>query len=204
MKLQGAHFVSECLKGADLSSAILSAELPAAANEGVAQALDALTTRTVFQGGSMTQWAETWLVEKLSGLTVRLFGGIATAFFCEPRVYGEASASVGDGRPDAFFKLRVECDWIVTPAGGKDPRLAGLGANDSPTKDARGTLVVPDFTSKKGAKACAVDINVDRSIKYSGQLVAAFRQDGVSALRTLLANFASELTRQCACPDSTP
>merc|ERR1711972_426719 len=120
----------------------------------------------------MTQWSKAWIIQKLGGLTVRLFGGMATATISMPLVTGDASLSVREGRVVSRFNLRVECTWVAAVSAG--------GA-----KEVRGTLMLPDFTSEKNIEDSTVCVEAVPGQKSSGQLVAAFRQHGVASVRTV-------------------
>lgn len=171
MKKQGACAISECLSGEGLATAILASVL----------AEKAAAVPTVLEERSMTQWAEAWIVQRLAHLTVRLFGGLASASYFSPRVVGDASFSLRDGKLAPLFQLRVECDWTVTASAGGS---------------AQGTLVVSDFSYDRGVKGINFEVETTPGIKSKGQLLTAFRQDGVSAVRTILGTFITELQMQ--------
>lgn len=128
----------------------------------------------------LSEWTKTWLEEKLAALTVKLFGGSASASFAAPQVSGEVSSSMQEGRPVAAFLLRVECKWIIATSTGQS----------------EGTLLIPEFTSEQGPEGSAVEVEASPGKKTSGQLLTALRQMGVSAVRTVLARFVSELQLQ--------
>jgi len=194
MKQHGACLISECLKGEILAAAVLSAKLlesvdsdsdsDAAEMKAVAKNVPQL-----LQERSMTKWAEAWVIQKLENLSVSLFGGLACATFSSPRVSGNASISPADGKLTTLFNLRVECDWVVTSS------TKGVG-------EMRGTLLVAELTSEKGAKAAALEVEATPGKKTSGQLLTAFRRDGVSAVRAVMDEFVSELQLQIECPSS--
>lgn len=162
MKQQGARIVGECLNGHEISSVV--------ASEWEEPETEAPTV-------PLTQWAEEWLQQKLSNLTVKLFGGSACANFVKPQISGDVSSSVQDGKPIPIFKLRVECAWNIVTATGQT----------------EGTLLVPDFTPGQRGEGIAVDVEAAPGKKASGQLLTAFKQMGVSAVRSLLDRFSNEL-----------
>jgi len=193
MKKDGASTIGECLKGEYISAAVLSAEpLHSAANAGCASCIKQCVKKAdklpnMLPEKMMTEWALGWIEQKLSCLVVRLFGGIANATFSLVKVSGDARIRV-DHRP--IFKLCVECTWAVKTSNG------GKG-------DAQGTLLVPEFTSEKGAAGSTIDVEITPGKKSTGQLVAAFRQDGVASVRTVLAQFVNEFLLQVGNETST-
>lgn len=189
MKRHGSGIIAESLKGEVLSAAVLSAAQMHADPDmpEVAQLAKAETAPGVLkdvEDKPMTQWSETWIMQKLGGLTIRLFGGMATATISTPQVTGDASLSVREGRVVSRFLLRVECTWVAAVSAGGG-------------KDVRGTLLLPDFTSEKSIEDSTVCIEAAPGQKSTGQLVAALRQYGVASVRTVLAQFVTELQLQC-------
>mmetsp|Transcript_39626 Transcript_39626/g.72299 ORF Transcript_39626/g.72299 Transcript_39626/m.72299 type:complete len:420 (+) Transcript_39626:60-1319(+) len=177
VKQEGASRIAEFLHGEQLSLAVAEAVKlqPAPLME--------------MPEKSMTQWAEAWIPEKLNSLTVRLFGGIASATFSEPHVSGNASVSLREGKPIAKFHLQLKCEWAVTASN------AGVG-------EARGSLKILDFTSEKEVKDVTLEVETAPGKKSSGQLMTAFRQHGLSAVRDVLEQFVHELKLQTGCPVS--
>jgi len=135
-----------------------------------------------------TTWAHPWLQQNLETLVISILGGLATATISDAKVTGDASVSVRKGRPIALFALRVECKYAV------EQSTAGIG-------DARGTILLPDFTSEDGAKGSSIEVKPAggaMSQKSSAQLVAALRREGVPAIRAVLARFIDELMGSAA------
>lgn len=172
MRRHGASLISESLIGKDVCEAVLS--------EWEDPATDAMLETQPspnLDREALTQWAQEWLQQKLAALSVKLFGGSASAVFATPQVSGEVAMSVKDGLPVVAFQLRVECTWTICTT----------------TSKAEGTLVVPDFTTDRLHEDYAIHVDTMPGKKVSGQLLTAFRQTGVSAVRNVLARFASEL-----------
>lgn len=131
----------------------------------------------------MTAWAQSWLQRQLDGLTLSFLGGLASAVLAETKVSGDASVSVRKGRPISLFQLRIECAWSVTATA------AGVG-------EARGSIIVPEFTSEDGAKG-SIEVQASSGGKSSSaQLVAALRREGIPAVRAVLSRFSDELKGQ--------
>lgn len=174
MKKQGACLISESLNGKDISETVFTDWDEAEAEVEAPKVVDQKT---------LTQWATTWLEERLAALDVKLFGGSASATFASPQVSGEVSMSVQDGKPIASFQLRVECAWTITTS--------------VPPGKSEGTLVVSEFTSKQGSDTTEVVVEASPGgKKVSGQLLTGLRQSGVSAIRGILARFMNELQLQ--------
>jgi hypothetical protein len=171
MKQHGAALIGECLVGEDVANTVVS-DWKDMASE--------VTTEPKTPAGPPLEWAQTWLESKLSGLTVKLFGGSASASFSRVKISGDVSLSSKDGMPTSAFKLQVECAWTITSATGQ----------------IEGTLTVPEFTSGQRADAITVNVEAAPGKKASGQLLTALRQSGVAAVRSLLDRFASELQLQ--------
>lgn len=114
--------------------------------------------------------------QKLGSLSVTLFGGLAKGTFAPPEVSGHA-------RVGAAFSFRVACEWKVESSVGGQ---------------AWGTLLVPEFTSETGCKS-SIEVVPGEGKKCKGQLVTGFRQEGVAAVKTLLAQFQSELQIFAGC-----
>jgi len=174
MKKQGACLISESLNGKDISETVFTDWDEAEAEVEAPKVVDQKT---------LTQWATTWLGERLAALDVKLFGGSASATFASPQVSGEVSMSVQDGKPIASFQLRVHCAWTITTS--------------VPPGKSEGTLVVSEFTSKQGSDTTEVVVEASSGgKKVSGQLLTGLRQSGVSAIRGILARFMNELQLQ--------
>lgn len=171
MKLHGACLVGECLVGVDIASTVVSDW-----NDTVSEA----APKTKAPAVPLIKWSETWLEQKFSNLNVKLFGGSASACFAKPAISGEVMSCSKEGQPSPVFTLQVECAWTIVTATGQ----------------IEGTLLVPKFTSAQGAEAAIINAEVAPGQKASGQLLTAFRQIGVSAVRTLLDRFMSELQLQ--------
>lgn len=174
MKRQGAGLVSESLNGQQLSVAILSAWDDMVASEKSEAA-------ALLEKKPLKEWAEEWFVQKLSGMNVKLFGGSAHATFASPKVSGEFSVSMQQGKPIVAFQVRLECSWTIVMSGNQS----------------EGTLVVPEFASVTGSDRVEVSVEATPGKKKaSGQLLTGLRQTGVSAVRTLLAQFSNEVQLQ--------
>lgn len=131
----------------------------------------------------MTSWACSWLKGKLDGLTMNLFGGLASGALSDTQISGDASVSVRKGRPIALFQLRIECTWTVT-------------ASTAGVEESQGKLLVPEFTSEDGAKS-AIEIQpASGAKKTSGQLLSCLRRDGAPAVRSILEQFSEALRGQ--------
>jgi hypothetical protein len=175
MKRHGASVIAECLNADDIGAAVRSAwEENAAETKAELPNLD-------------IDWAASWFQQKLSSLSVNLFGGLASANFTKPCVSGNLSVDVLQGAPAAIFNLRISCEWLVAASTGR----------------AEGSLVVQDFASGQDIDNVSLQIETSPGKKSSGQLVTGFRQQGVSAFRGLLRQFAKELQTQLGCPTST-
>lgn len=170
MRRQGAVLISECLNGADICEAVLS-DWEEAASDAAPE------TAAPLDQEALTQWAQDWFDQHLANLTVKLFGGSASAAFANPRVSGEVAMLSQNGALAAVFQLRVECAWTIATATGQ----------------AEGTLLVAEFKSGHAPDDHTIHVEAAPGKKTSGQLLTAFRQTGVSAVRGLLARFVNEL-----------
>jgi len=173
MKRHGSGIIAESLKGEVLSAAILCAvqthdfpDMPEVAQLAKAEAVPRVLKDV--ENKPMTEWSKAWIMQKLGGLTVRLFGGMATATISTPQVTGDASLSVRKGQVVSQFLLCVECTWVAAVSAGG--------------KEVRGTLLLPDLSSEKDIEDSTVCIEAAPGQKSTGQLVAAFRQHGVASV----------------------
>jgi len=104
---------------------------------------------------------------------VRLFGGLATARLSQPKVKDAKSLA---------FEADIECDWQVTSS------TAGAG-------EAQGLLRITNFSTRTKASDWKLDVEVSK--KAPGQLLSAFRQSGVAAVKTVLELFVEEFKLRC-------
>jgi len=167
------------LKTERLSEAILSSW------EDIAEEDSEAGTGEVPSQESTLKWAEDWLYQKLTGLKVTLFGGLASAEFSSVVLTGDLSIAVDKSPPSAHFNFKMEIKWLVK----------------SSTGISEGILVVDNFTPEKGADGAIMDVQTVGK-KVSGQLLAAFRQNGLSAVRSTLAQFVDELQQRVESPRS--
>lgn len=174
MKYQGSDLISECLNGEKLSAKVVSAWDEADFDEPEAKPSPMLDENV------LTQWAKTWLEQKMSNLNLKLFGGSASASFVAQEVSGEVSISGTGNDVVADFHLRMDSSWTITTSVGKS----------------HGSLSVGEFTLAQGSEGSTVTVESAPGKKVSGQLLTALRQTGVSAVRAILAQFMTELQRQ--------
>jgi len=174
MKSQGSELISECLNGEKLSAQVFSAWDEADFDEPEAQPAPVLDEK------ALTQWAKTWLEQKMSNLNLKLFGGSASVSFVAEEVSGEVSISGTGSDAVADFNLCMDSSWTITTSVGKS----------------HGSLSVKDFTPAHGSEGSAVTVESAPGKKVSGQLLTALRQTGVSAVRAILAQFMTDLQRQ--------
>lgn len=181
MKDVGAGKIGTCLNGPELSDAVLQEETASSDEDAAAEVKTSKKSEVLHpQFRDMTEWATTWLMHRLSALTVTLFGGLAIAKLSSPKVSGSASISSLEGQPRLSYQLQIECAWSVAAS------MAGAGA-------AEGSLIIADLRSDRDIASTEIIVEKLEGKKSSGQLVTAFRQQGVSAVRDLLGQFASEL-----------
>eukprot|EP00928_Gymnodinium_smaydae_P044819 TRINITY_DN29910_c0_g1_i1.p1 TRINITY_DN29910_c0_g1~~TRINITY_DN29910_c0_g1_i1.p1 ORF type:complete len:447 (-),score=57.90 TRINITY_DN29910_c0_g1_i1:155-1426(-) len=166
MKQRGGPIIAECLNGEQLSSAVHSSF------DEVAEEEEANATSQQLP----SQWAEEWLVQKFSTLNVKLFGGSACVSFSKPNV----SMSDVDSRDVAALRLSLTCPWVMTASA----------------KKVEGTISISEYlaTDSKGVPTPVLDVAPDQ--KVSGQLLTAFKQTGISAVRSVLVQLAKELQVQ--------
>jgi len=181
MKEEGARLISECLDLEQLSAAVLSSwdDLAEEVAESQADSGPALQECTL-------GWAEEWLTQKLTGLKVTLFGGLASAAFPSVTLSGDLSITADHSPPTASFALKAEIKWLVTSSTGV----------------AEGLLWVDDFTAEKGAAGAVMTAEPAGKKITSGQLLVAFRQNGISAVRSVLSQFVVELRQRAEGPQS--
>jgi len=175
MKRHGACLVAECLKTEDLGAAVLSAS-----EETRAFAIRDIPNLDI-------GWAAAWFQQKVPSLRVNLFGGLASANFLNASVTGNLRVEVQKGAPFAVFNLRVSCEWLVASSTGR----------------AEGTLLIEEFSSGQDIEKLSVQVESLPGKKASGQLMTAFRQQGVSAFRSVLRQFSKELQTHIGCYIST-
>lgn len=178
MKQYGSELISQCLNGEKLSASIFTA-WDEAAWENEDQSADGALAPAVLNDDEISLWAKTWLEQKISNLTVKLFGGSASATFAAPQVSGEVSFSGkgSDAAPD--FHLRLDSSWNIATSMGQTS----------------GTLLV-EFTPTQGSQGATVTVEAAPGKKASGQLLTALRQTGVSAVRGVLSQFMTELQQK--------
>jgi len=118
---------------------------------------------------------------------VNLFGGLASANFLNASVTGNLRVEVQKGAPFAFFNLHVSCEWLVASSIAR----------------AEGRLLIKEFSSGQDIEKLSVQVESLPGKKASGQLMTAFRQQGVSAFRSVLRQFSKELQTHIGCSIST-
>merc|ERR1719353_1717723 len=111
MKQHGSDLISECLNGQKLSAKVFSAWDEADFDEAPSQP-DAKPT-VMLDEKELTEWAKTCLEQKMSNLTVKLFGGSACASFHSPEVFGEVSVTRTGNEVVADFRLRLDSSWTI-------------------------------------------------------------------------------------------
>lgn len=180
MKQQGASLISECLNGKVLRSSAFKSWDEAAWDETECSKPDDAVVLPMLDNEALTQWAKTWLEEKISNLTVTLFGGSAHATFVAPKISGVVSISNTPTVAGADFNLQLDCPWLITTSVGKK----------------EGILCIPEFTALQGPEESTITAEAAPGKKVSGQLLTGMRQTGVSAMRGLLAQFMTALQLQ--------
>lgn len=179
LQKKGTKELANYLRGSELAAAAadaarLDAEQPELQAQSRQSAIQATTPRKM-SGQDATLWAKTWLTRKLEAVSVRLFGGSATGTLSSPDVSGCVSLAMStSNKPTATFALRLECCWIVAAGGGGE---------------ARGSLSVDLGSDQRVSDAL---VKVEPAPGARGQLVTAFRQNGVATVRTVLAQFLEE------------
>lgn len=179
LQKKGTKELASYLRGPELAvataeSARLDAAQPKLQDQSQQSALQAPTPRKLSEQDA-TLWAKAWLSRKLEAASVRLFGGSATGALSSPEVSGSVSLAMSTSNKLApTLALRLECCWVVV-AGGSGEARGSLSAN------------VDSYQSVRD-----IPITVEPAPGARGQLVTAFRQNGVAAVRTLLAQFLDE------------
>eukprot|EP00930_Biecheleria_cincta_P022656 TRINITY_DN16518_c0_g2_i1.p1 TRINITY_DN16518_c0_g2~~TRINITY_DN16518_c0_g2_i1.p1 ORF type:complete len:446 (-),score=87.04 TRINITY_DN16518_c0_g2_i1:340-1629(-) len=176
LQKKGVKELASYLRGPEIAAATAeSARLePESQAQSQQPASQAPTLRKMSEQDA-TLWAKAWLTRKLEAATVRLFGGSATGTLSSPEVSGSVSLTWStSNKLAATLALRLECSWVVAAGGGGEAR-GSLSANLDPDQKVRD-----------------IPITVEPGPGARGQLVTAFRQNGVAAVRTLLEQFLDE------------
>eukprot|EP00933_Yihiella_yeosuensis_P081423 TRINITY_DN9502_c1_g1_i1.p1 TRINITY_DN9502_c1_g1~~TRINITY_DN9502_c1_g1_i1.p1 ORF type:complete len:529 (-),score=122.57 TRINITY_DN9502_c1_g1_i1:114-1649(-) len=131
----------------------------------------------------MTDWSRTWLSQQFKGLSpLSLMSGLAEVSFSDIEVTGDASVSVRKGKPIVLFLLKIECKWECSAMAD------GLG-------DARGSLILPEFSSEDGSKNSVIQVETKKD-GSGGRLGTAVRKEAVRAVREVLARYEETLRNQ--------
>lgn len=180
MKEHGVRFIAECLNGKVLSSAAFKSWDEAEYDETECSKPDDAAPPPILDKEALTEWAKTWLEEKIGNLSVTLFGGSARATFVAPKVSGVVSISDTENAAGAGFNLRLGCPWVIATSVGKT----------------EGVLSIAEFTALQGSEETKIVVEAAPGKKASGQLLTGMRQTGISAVRSILAQFITALQLQ--------
>lgn len=166
---RGACLISECLNGKQLGAAICGHWGEVATEDALAAVAKSPSSRQ-----ALHEWAEEWLVRKLTTLSIRLFGGSARATLMNPQVRIYKMDRAGD------FQLGLECKWCISNSNAMT----------------EGKLSISEVSLGQDIEIPTVLVEVQPGSKVSGQFLMSFKQKGVSAVRSILAQFTEEYQLQ--------